>query len=89
MPVICHDACGMGIAVNESCGIKIPMCDPATSIEGFKNAIERFSVEPDLLEQLSLGALRRASELSWESHIDRICDSYRTVLDAPDPNPQS
>jgi glycosyltransferase involved in cell wall biosynthesis len=89
LPVICHDSCGMGIAVNESCGIRIPMYDPATSIEGFNNAILRFVVEPDLLEQLSRGALQRARELSWESHIDKICKAYRTVLDAPDRNPQS
>ena len=89
LPVICHDSCGMGIAVNESCGIRIPMYDPAISIEGFKNAIERFSVEPGLLEQLSRGALQRARELSWESHIDKICKAYRTVLGVPDLNTQS
>ncbi len=33
VPVICHDACGMGTAVTDACGIKIPMVSPQASIE--------------------------------------------------------
>lgn len=76
LPVICHDACGMGIAIDESCGIKVPLHDPATSIEGFRKAIERLIIEPGLLTQLSQGALARAKDLNWESNIGRINTAY-------------
>ena len=39
LPVVCHDACGMRIAVDDRCGIKVPLIDPNTSIKGFSRAI--------------------------------------------------
>jgi len=41
LPVICHDSCGMGTAVDHSCGIKIPLVNPPTSTNGFSAAIHR------------------------------------------------
>ena len=80
IPVICHDACGMGIAIDESCGIKVPLQDPATSIKGFKKAIERLIAEPGLLTQLSQGALARSNYLSRESNINRINKTYEVTI---------
>lgn len=80
LPVICHDACGMGTAVTESCGIKVPLAKPETSIAGFRAALDRFYADPALLERLSRGALARANELTWESKIQRISDAYQQVL---------
>lgn len=88
LPVICHDACGMGVAVNESCGIKIPLFNPKVSIDGFKAAIECFLQDRSLLERLSSGALKRAAELTWESHIIRISNTYQNILSTTDSNPE-
>ncbi len=79
LPVICHDACGMGTAVTGDCGIKVPLRDPATSEEGFRRALVRLLVETDLLEKLSREALARADELTWEAKITRYEQSYREV----------
>jgi glycosyltransferase involved in cell wall biosynthesis len=80
LPVICHDACGMGIAVNETCGIKIPLINPETSIEGFKNAIIRFLNEPELLNKLSSGAIKRSHELSWDNKVNELLNIYKCTL---------
>jgi glycosyltransferase involved in cell wall biosynthesis len=80
MPVICHDACGMGTAVTPNCGIKIPMVDPQSSIAGFRDAILRLATEPKLLESLSAGALARAGELSWDAKIETFIDTYRQII---------
>jgi glycosyltransferase involved in cell wall biosynthesis len=80
LPVICHDACGMGVAVNDLSGIKIPMVDPQSSIAGFRDAILRLATEPKLLESLSAGALARAGELSWDAKIETFIDTYRQVI---------
>jgi glycosyltransferase involved in cell wall biosynthesis len=80
MPVICHDACGMGTAVTEACGIKVPLRDPVTSVDGFRQALELFCDEPGLLGRLSLGALARAGELTWDSKITRYQECYREAL---------
>lgn len=78
LPVICHDACGMGVAVKEGCGIKIPMKSPKVSVDGFVAAIASLVEEPSRIAVLSSGALRRSCELTWESKAKRISDAYES-----------
>ena len=80
MPVICHDACGMGVAVDETSGLKVPMRDPATSVSGFRDAILRLCDEPDLLPKLSQGALDRASLLTWDNKVKQVAATYQHIL---------
>jgi len=80
LPVICHDAGGMGTAINCECGIKVPLRDPETSIDGFSRAIVNVLNRPEILEALSFGAINRANELSWESIARRLGDAYHSVL---------
>ncbi len=79
LPVICHDACGMGTAVTNACGIKVPLRDPETSIAGFAAALDRLITEPHVLATLSQAALDRAGELSWDAIAHRIADIYHHV----------
>jgi glycosyltransferase involved in cell wall biosynthesis len=39
LPVICHDISGMAIAINDECGIKVPLKSYDESIIGFRNAL--------------------------------------------------
>ena len=80
LPVICHDACGMGTAVTAACGFKVPLQNPETSVAGFRDALDRFHADPGLLGCLSRGALARANELTWESKIQRISETYHQIL---------
>jgi glycosyltransferase involved in cell wall biosynthesis len=80
LPVLCHDRCGMGVAVDKTCGIKVPMHGPRESVWGFAEAIRALIVEPERIERLSLGALARAEELSWERKVDEIATAYDQVL---------
>ncbi len=77
LPVVCHDACGMGAVINDTCGIKIPLIGPEESILGFRSAIERFVSDRSLLETMSAGALKRASELTWDAKAQEIACAYR------------
>ena len=38
VPVICHDACGFGVAVDETCGIKVPLVSPSSSRDGSRGS---------------------------------------------------
>lgn len=80
LPVLCHDACGMGFIVTDNCGIKIPMRSPAQSIEGYANAFRRLHANPAELSRLSSGALQRSSELSWDYAAEQIALGYERVL---------
>ena len=76
VPVVCHDACGMGVAVIGECGIKIPLKDPGTSIAGFASAVRRLRDSDDLLTQLSAGALAA----QWSSPgLPRVGRSHRSM----------
>ena len=80
IPVICHDACGMGVAVDESSGLKVPMRNPMTSVAGFREAMLRLWNEPGLLGELSEGAILRATELSWDNKVKKVEQAYRELL---------
>jgi glycosyltransferase involved in cell wall biosynthesis len=89
MPVVCHDASGMGVVINDDCGIKIPLESPARSIEGFRTALERFVDSPGLLEKLSIGARKRATELTWDAKAAEIAAGYRECVSAARCRPNS
>lgn len=80
LPVICHDACGMGVEVTETCGVKVPLRDPETSIAGFAEALWRFIENPELVETLSHGALARAQELTWSAKAAAISRGYEQAV---------
>lgn len=80
VPVVCHDAYGFGRAVTAECGIKIPMRGETESIAGFASAIERLYREAGLVRRLSEGALKRATELSWDEKATVIANAYDEVL---------
>ena len=82
LPVICHDACGMGAAVTGACGIKVPLRNPQTSIEGFAAAVRQLGTDPTRFALLSAGALQQAKELSWRSKARHIASSYERVISA-------
>lgn len=76
LPVICHDACGMGTAVTDACGIKIPMISPQASIKGFRQALQTLMEKPEIVERLSRGSIERAAGLSWARNIERCAEAY-------------
>jgi glycosyltransferase involved in cell wall biosynthesis len=79
LPVICHGIGGMSFAIDESCGLKIPLADRQTSIRNFADAISRLVTTPGLLNRLSEGALRRAQALSWNKLIREMADAYDAI----------
>jgi glycosyltransferase involved in cell wall biosynthesis len=82
LPVICHDVNGMSVAVNESCGIKVPMISPEESIDRFHDAMIRLIQDRELLNRLQLGAINRAKELSWERNAEIIANDYLRIVNS-------
>lgn len=81
LPVICHDTNGMSIAINETCGIKIPLKSPEKSINGFSEAMNKLILERDLLKKLKSGAIKRATEISWDKMAETIANDYLGISD--------
>lgn len=76
LPVICHDACGMGMAVNDESGWKIPLKSPDISVDGFARTIAAILRNHGLIEEKSRGALERARVLTWEEKANCIAKAY-------------
>jgi glycosyltransferase involved in cell wall biosynthesis len=79
LPVICHDANGMSIAINESCGIKIPLLSFQESVVGFQKAIEQLLRDSVYLEHLKKGAIARTNEISWDAMVNTMANDYLKI----------
>jgi len=79
LPVICHDISGMSVAINEKCGIKVPLVSIKVSIEGFQKALLKLLNNPNELTSLRFGAKERAKELSWDSMTKTIAIDYLKI----------
>jgi glycosyltransferase involved in cell wall biosynthesis len=80
LPVICHNACGMGVAVTETCGLKISLQNPKKSATDFAAAIQSLLTNPTLVPTLSAGALERSKELSWDHKARDIAEIYNAAF---------
>jgi glycosyltransferase involved in cell wall biosynthesis len=80
LPVLCHDTCGFGDVVDESCGIKIPVRSPAHSIEQFAESLLLLADDPSLVDRLGRGAYRRAESLTWDSKAREMIALYQRAL---------
>lgn len=67
IPVLCHDTCGQGDMIDDSCGIKIPMKNINHSINSFVNSIQTLYYNRNLIKQLSDGAYKKADTQKWEN----------------------
>jgi glycosyltransferase involved in cell wall biosynthesis len=84
LPVVCLDLGGPGFMVNASCGIVVPTtdADEAQVVREIANAmISMGSMTVTELEDLSRGAIARASELSWAALTARIAQDGDRSLD--------
>jgi glycosyltransferase involved in cell wall biosynthesis len=79
LPVICHDACGMGTVVTEKCGFKMPLKNPETSIAGFADALDSIMKYPDFVAAKSAAALSRANEITWEAKVRHFVKVYDEI----------
>jgi glycosyltransferase involved in cell wall biosynthesis len=79
LPVICHDSNGMSIAINENCGIKIPLISYEESVKGFYQGINSLLLDRDLLNMLKKGANKRSQEISWDTMAETIAKDYNEI----------
>jgi glycosyltransferase involved in cell wall biosynthesis len=81
LPVICHDVCGMSSVVDESSGVKIPFVNYDTSVTLFAQEIQRLAIDPSEIKKLSIGAMKRADNLSWNSKAKIFEEKYIECLE--------
>ncbi len=77
LPIICLDHCGFAEAVDESCGIKIPVTNPRQVVKDLARALERLALDEPFRQGLAKGALARSFQFSWEHKAKLFDEIYR------------
>ncbi len=80
LPVLCHNTCGQGDIVTNECGYKIKMKSIKYSITQFTDIILHLYYNRITLEKLSIGALNRSKEFSWENNCKKMINIYEHIL---------
>ena len=80
LPVVCHDISGMSIAINDTCGFKIPLINEEYSSIRLANFFIKIIEKDNFLTELKKGAKKRSSEITWANNAVNISNDYINIL---------
>ncbi|HSQ44041.1 MAG TPA: glycosyltransferase [Ginsengibacter sp.] len=84
LPVLCHDACGHGDVVNNSCGVKVPLKSYKHSVQSFTDHIDYLYKYKCKLYEFSKNAKDTVEQCSWEKKSKEVVAIYKKLLkDSP------
>jgi glycosyltransferase involved in cell wall biosynthesis len=80
-PVICLNAGGPGLHINESCGIKVEPQSPPETVAGLADALDRLYLDGNLRESMGKAGRERAREsYHWDKLGERLMEIYRPII---------
>ena len=80
VPILCPDHCGFSDAIDETCGIKLPVRNLKKFIEALAHAITTLHDDEALRRRLAQGALARVHKFSWEEKASSMAEIYRRKI---------
>ena len=69
LPIVCLNHCGFSHVVNNTCGIKIPVTTPKSTVKGLSDALAILAENEGLRQEFAQGALEHGKAFSWEKKI--------------------
>lgn len=81
LPIVCLDHCGFANAVDDTCGVKIPVSTPSNAIAAMAQAIAQLARNEGKRRVLARGALLRANLYRWEDKAETVTRIYRDKFD--------
>lgn len=82
VPILTLDHQGVGTFVPREAAMKIPVADPAATIQGVASAIEELASNPGRLLAMREAAWKFARQQTWDERAGRMSDWYERVLEA-------
>lgn len=79
-PPICFDHQGASELVTPSCGVKIEVTSPRRAASDLAAALVDLCQNNGKLRSLSLGAVNRAADFTWEAQGDRMAKIYGQLI---------
>lgn len=80
LPVVCFDTCGQGDVVNDTVGIKIPLCTASKSPSDFARAISGLINNRQKLHKMRINCSQRQKEMSWDLKMQKVIEIYQKIL---------
>lgn len=80
LPVICPDAFGFQDAVDETCGIRVPLRTVSIFVDGLAAAVLRIATDEVLRRRLAAGTREKARDYLWTTKAGQIASVYRSAL---------
>jgi glycosyltransferase involved in cell wall biosynthesis len=80
IPVACHDACGMGVVVNDKNGFKIPYRDFKTSTLFVSQLLNSIFDDPQILNAKFDTIRQTTDRLSWDTKVKYIADKINAII---------
>ena len=81
LPVICLDAGGPALAVDETCGVKVPLTSRAEVVARLAAAIRGYASDPELRSRHGSAARARvAAEFDWQRKGEALDAIYRGLV---------
>jgi glycosyltransferase involved in cell wall biosynthesis len=82
LPVVCVDAGGPAVLVDDACGFCVPAGEPAQVIEALARALAALASDRTLARRMGAAAVQRAqSHFSWPRQIARMEQLYRLACE--------
>lgn len=79
LPVLCFDACGFGAVVDETIGIKLPLTNPAKSINDFAKQLNKLYADRTLLDNFSSNCKTVQEKYSWDRKALQVTELYQEI----------
>jgi len=80
-PVVCLDAGGPGLHIDESCGIKVAPQSPSETVTGLADALERLYMNEGLRKKMGESGRERAREsYHWDKLGNQLMEIYQPII---------
>lgn len=80
LPIIALDHCGFSTVIDDTSGIKIPIQSRKQVIKDYARHLDYLASNEDARSQLSVGALNRCQNFTWDAKITTLSNLYYNAL---------
>lgn len=84
LPVVTCDRGGPGAAIDDTCGVRIPVESPGQLVEGLAAAIRTLALDPELRARMGRAARARVERIGlWDGKTDQIELLFNSICREP------
>ncbi|WP_282148875.1 glycosyltransferase family 4 protein [Algibacter lectus] len=79
-PVICHNTCGFGNIIDDTCGVKIPLSTSNQSAASFAKILDDLIENPFKIKEKESGCFKKIQKYNWDVKAKNMFEDYKKLL---------